>query len=79
MNYCDSCGKSDRILGISAKCGDLFLAEYNGITYEGYVPEDIGIGKGDYINITFCLECGKIQSSKFPLNEPEFANQEIED
>ena len=35
---------------------------------EGYVPENLNIGGGDYIEFTYCLQCGKIQGD-FPITE----------
>jgi hypothetical protein len=32
----------------------------------GYVPCDIGIGKGDYLEFDYCLECGQMQGT-FPI------------
>jgi hypothetical protein len=34
--------------------------------HDGYVPNDLGIGGGDYIQFSYCMDCGKIQGS-FPL------------
>jgi hypothetical protein len=31
----------------------------------GYVPTDMGVGGDDYVEFTFCLHCGQIQS-EFP-------------
>jgi hypothetical protein len=30
------------------------------------VPRDLGIGGGDDVQLTYCLDCGQIQG-KFPL------------
>jgi len=63
---CDKCG-SNRLLEVSSKCSDrCYLTTYQ-VDYCGYVPDDIGIGGGDYIYFEYCLECGKIQG-EFPLN-----------
>lgn len=67
------CG-SRRIYGVSAKCSDTctFWSK-NGPSaqrMEGYVPDDAGIGGGDYIEFSYCLDCGRIQGD-FPLtNHP---------
>ena len=71
---CDSCG-SERILSVNAKCSDMFTAELNMNNYEGYVPYDLGIGGGDYIEFDLCLKCGKIQGH-FPLPAPGFTISE---
>jgi hypothetical protein len=34
--------------------------------YHGYVPRDLGIGGGDDVQMTFCLDCGQLQGA-FPL------------
>lgn len=73
MKTCDQCG-STRLLAASAKCSDLcHVAEVNEPhrDLDGYVPRDCGIGGGDYVEFTWCLQCGKIQGS-FPMNEDPF-------
>ena len=72
---CTSCN-SDRILSISAKCSDLFSMTYKGNSGHGYVPQNLFFGKdqyGDYVDMDFCLDCGKIQS-KFPVPETQVLN-----
>jgi hypothetical protein len=32
----------------------------------GYVPDDLGIGGGDAVQLTYCLDCGQIQRA-FPI------------
>jgi hypothetical protein len=34
--------------------------------YDGYVPDDLGIGGGDYVEINLCLECGQV-AGNWPL------------
>lgn len=70
MNNCKSC-KSDRIVSFSGKSSDCNAVSYKEAEIDGYVPDDIGIGGGDYVEFSFCLECGQIQG-KFPLPDPEF-------
>jgi hypothetical protein len=53
---------------ISAKCSDQCYIDYNGAKQNSYVPENIGLGGGDYIEFDFCLNCGQIQGD-FPLEE----------
>lgn len=62
---CQQCN-SDRIVCISAKCSDLSFVSVDTKENDGYVPEDLGIGGGDYIDFNHCLECGQIQGT-FPL------------
>jgi hypothetical protein len=34
-------------------------------SHRGYVPDDMGIGGGDYVEFDYCLQCGQIQG-RFP-------------
>lgn len=60
------------LASVMGKCGDLFTlnleASGNMIEGEG-VPNDVGIGGGDYIRFTYCLNCGQIQGN-FPVETP---------
>ena len=50
-----------KTLSVSAKCSDLCAITYpNGKCHDGYVPEDIGIGGGDYIEIEIDIDTGKV-------------------
>jgi len=64
----DAC-QSHRIMSVNGKTSDMFSGRY-GEYYElnDYVPTDIGIGGGDYIEFSYCLDCGQIQSDEFPIN-----------
>ncbi len=64
MIKCQRCD-SKRILQASAKCSDCFGAILNGVDHDGYVPDDLGIGGGDYMEVNVCLDCGQLQG-KFP-------------
>lgn len=33
-----------------------------GINHSGYVPNDIGVGSGDYLFFSYCLNCGQIEN-----------------
>lgn len=57
-----------KILSITAKCSDLCNVSFQGIEHDGYVPENIGIGGGDYIELSIDIETGQIQDWK-PLTE----------
>jgi hypothetical protein len=37
----------------------------------GYAPRDLGLGGGDYIDVTICANCGKIwpPNGFFPLSD----------
>ena len=71
---CINCN-SDRILSISGKCSGMFDAEFKGVGYDGYVPDDLGIGNDDYIEMDICLACGMVQGlADHP--DPEFYKEE---
>ena len=67
---CDSCS-SDRLLSIGGKVSDMFNAEYKNVSYNGYVPDDLGVGGGDYLEMDICLDCGKVQDI-LKAADPEF-------
>jgi hypothetical protein len=62
---CKKC-KSKRIVHISAKCSDLCYVSIADKEHDGYVPRDLGIGGGDYVEFKYCLDCGQIQG-EFPI------------
>ena len=66
---CQKCG-SDRIICVGAKVSDRFSASIGDREYDGYVPSDLGIGGGDYLDVDYCADCGQIQG-KFPLPPTE--------
>ena len=66
---CQRC-KSNRIASITAKCSDCCGVSIQDYDESGYVPRDMGIGGGDYVKISWCLECGQIQG-QWPLPESE--------
>jgi len=59
MAKCKQCS-SERSASIAAKSSDRNSGEIDGVEFEGYVPDDIGIGAGDYIWFEWCLDCGQI-------------------
>ena len=65
MSECDKC-KSTRLLEITSKVSDRCNVESKEKEHYGYVPSDIGLGGGDYVEFDYCLNCGKIQG-EFPL------------
>jgi len=70
--------ESSRVLEVSGKVTDrCFLEDQNQKTMCGYTPQDIGIGGGDYIEFSYCLECGQIQDS-FPVGDPEWDEDDLE-
>jgi len=74
---CDKC-ESERIMEFMGKTSDLCHAEIQGTEYDGECPKDLGIGSGDYIRLSYCLDCGKIQGT-FPIKEPQFVIDAQED
>lgn len=74
---CDSC-KSGRVVEITSKCSDCFHATIGEKEHDGYVPYDIGIGGGDYVEFSYCLDCGKIQGT-FPLEQSKIEDNAAED
>jgi hypothetical protein len=62
---CKRCD-STRILTVNAHCKDLGSFEINGASYDGYVPDDLGIGRADDVEFDLCLDCGQIQG-RWPL------------
>ncbi len=64
MKNCQ-CG-SDRIASVNAKCSDCCFVYMDKMDHHGYVPSDMGIGGGDYVEFRYCLNCGKMQDN-FPL------------
>lgn len=49
-----------KIACIGGKVSDMFDASTDEYNFYGYVPKNIGIGGGDYIDIAIDIETGKI-------------------
>lgn len=64
------CG-SIRLLGVGGKCNDLSNTSFGTADVEGYVPHIPGIGGGDYINISICVDCGTLQGFKTGMTNKE--------
>ena len=75
---CKKCG-SYRIASVGAKCSDLCFASIKGFEYQhdGYVPSDMGIGGGDYVDIEYCLNCGQMIGT-FPIERTELEEKSEE-
>lgn len=62
------------------KCSDTCSVSLDNYTSDGYLPQDLGIGGGDYISFSYCLACGQLQG-KFPLEtaeiEKDISDQEV--
>jgi len=76
MMKCSRC-ESERVAEVGGKCSDMFSAELGDSSHQGYVPDDLGIGGGDYLEFSFCLDCGQLQG-KFPL-PPAAIEKQISD
>jgi len=65
---CQKC-QSKRSASVQGKTSDLccFYVSSNDIELNDYVPSGVGIGGGDYIEFTYCLDCGQIQGN-FPIS-----------
>lgn len=65
-----------RIMSVNGKTSDCFSGSLQsnhsleplngGYDLNDYVPDDIGIGGGDYVEFSYCLDCGMIQGD-FPV------------
>lgn len=71
------CG-SKRIVDVVGKTSDLCNVRFTqtGKEKDGYVPDDMNIGGGDYLDFSLCLNCGQIQG-EWPLEifEEEDSNE----
>lgn len=73
---CQRCA-SKRIMCVGAKSSDLHNWRIGEVEGEGYLPNDIGIGGGDYIDLDYCLDCGQIQGAfPLPITETEKGEEE---
>lgn len=63
-----NCG-SIRIISVGGKCSDRAWIAYRGKDYNGVVPQCLGVGGGNYLEVEFCVDCGQIQYFK-PIPEP---------
>jgi hypothetical protein len=71
---CQRC-KSERIVNISGKVSDLCFARIGDHEHDGYVPDDLGVGGGDYLDFGLCLDCGQLQG-EFPREPTELEGTE---
>lgn len=74
---CQKC-QSDLVAHVSAKCSDCCHISLKDAEKIGYMPNNLGIGGGDYIDLKWCLNCGQIQG-KFPKDPFEFLEDNAED
>jgi hypothetical protein len=68
MKKCIKCN-SIKLLSVCGHSRDSFDMTNleTGEEYDGYVPEEIGIGGGDDVEFIYCANCGQIQGA-FPVN-----------
>lgn len=61
---CTQCG-GDRFANVNGKCSDLSFTDipHLDLEHDGYVPS-LGVGSGDYVEVSFCLDCGQIPNWK---------------
>lgn len=55
------CG-STRIILMSSKTSDRNYFRYQQHEHEGYVPGGLKVGAGDYLEFSYCADCGTIQN-----------------
>lgn len=72
---CIRCG-SARFMHISAKCNDLCSINLDNVTEDGYVPNNVNLGGGDYVDFDVCANCGQMVGT-WPL--PHNAHQETDE
>jgi hypothetical protein len=48
------------MMSVSAKCSDLCSVTLDGSEHSGYVPNNINIGGGDYVDFDVCANCGQM-------------------
>jgi len=72
---CQRCD-SYRIVTVTGKTSDMCTVAYDGCEANGYVPTGLFFGQngyGNYMEITFCAECGQIQET-FPITANSLMN-----
>ena len=75
---CQRCN-SERILKIDGKTADCCCQQFGGSEVCDYVTSGMGIGSGDYLRFSVCIECGQIQG-EWPIpDDPEWALRDDED
>ncbi len=73
---CKKCG-SNRVAIVNGKTSDMCQVILAGNDQDGYVPHDMNIGGGDYLEFEYCLQCGQMQG-QFPLPPCEMEHVEEE-
>lgn len=70
---CQRC-QSERVADMGGKVSDMCFYSVGSNERNGYVPDDMGIGGGDYLRFKYCLDCGQLQGI-FPLASTHIEKQ----
>jgi hypothetical protein len=62
---CQTCGGT-RLARVYGHCSDMCTVDLAGRNRHGYVPDDMGVGGGDAVQIVYCLDCGQLRG-RFPI------------
>jgi len=62
---CNRCG-SFRVLEVQSHGRDCNHFSLLGYEHGGYVPPDLGLGEGDDVEFSVCLDCGQMRGT-FPI------------
>lgn len=61
----EECCNSMKLVSVSAKCNDTFsYKEENATNWKQSSPYELKLGNSDYVEFTFCKNCGKIHFNK---------------
>ena len=71
---CSRCS-STRMMDVTAKCSDRCNVSLDGEDLDGYVPSNVNIGGGDYVEFKVCASCGQMSGS-WPLPSDVMSRQE---
>lgn len=56
----ESCSH-ERTFSLGGKCSDrAYWTWPSGESGDGYVPQGLGLGGGDYIDVEVCIDCAKV-------------------
>lgn len=71
MTHCQNCS-GERLMSVHGKCSSMSFVEVKhlGLEHDGYVPSNLNIGSGKYIEFEVCLDCGHIQGT-WPVEDDE--------
>jgi hypothetical protein len=57
------------VASVNGKTSDLCYVTIQDVEKDGYVPSDMNIGGGDYLEFDYCLDCGQM-IGEFPILYP---------